>query len=295
MTWTGTNNAYSNFFADGLANPVRINGGTVILKSSDLLAGGANIVHNGVRLKYDCSLAPGIITTPATNRGNISGSGAFQMNAGVLTLAGTSSYAGATTVSGGKLVFQGAKTGAGDMTVADGATLGVFDTGAQVTPGTLTIGANIGANLEFYNVHSTTTPIIAAGTLSSAGTNGIIVNGSAFVAGQSYPLLTWTSGPAPVVSLAAAGGFAGTLSISGNTLFLNVSAIVPSLNFVRTGNSLQLSWNTNFGTFKLQSQTNSSSMGMNTNWAVYPGGDTTPVTVPIDTMNETVFFRLISP
>ncbi|MGA2748936.1 MAG: hypothetical protein ABSG59_09190 [Verrucomicrobiota bacterium] len=45
--------------------------------------------------------------------------------------------------------------------------------------------------------------------------------------------------------------------------------------------------------FKLQAQTNSISVGISTNWADYPGGGTSPVTVAIDGTTETVFFRLV--
>jgi len=71
---------------------------------------------------------------------------------------------------------------------------------------------------------------------------------------------------------------------------------VPTLNFTLTGgDNLQFSWDTSFGNYKLQSQTNGLSVGLTTNWVDYPGGGTSPVTVPIDAMNGTVFFRLVSP
>jgi hypothetical protein len=63
------------------------------------------------------------------------------------------------------------------------------------------------------------------------------------------------------------------------------------LNFTHTGNSIQFSWT---GSFKLQAQTNSLSVGLSTNWMDYPGGGTSPVTVPIGVTNGTVFFRLVS-
>src|SRR5262249_55319912 len=50
MTWTGTNvGAQAQNWFDPIGSPLRITGGTVILKTSDLLtaaAGGPNIVHN---------------------------------------------------------------------------------------------------------------------------------------------------------------------------------------------------------------------------------------------------------
>ena len=98
--------------------------------------------------------------TFANNLGS-SGGSLTKLGGGTLTLSGTSSYSGLTTVSGGKLAFQGPKTGSGDITVADGATLGVFDTGTQVAPNTLTLGTSGSTTLEFDNVNSTTTAPLA--------------------------------------------------------------------------------------------------------------------------------------
>ena len=121
-------------------------------------------------------------------------------------------------------MFQGPKTGSGDITVADGATLGVFDTGTPVTPNTLTLGTSGSTTLEFNNVNSTTTAPLAPVNLSSAGTITINVNSGTFpTVGQSYPLLSWTSGSAPAVSLGIVNGAVGTLSTNGNTIQLNIT------------------------------------------------------------------------
>jgi hypothetical protein len=57
--------------------------------------------------------------------------------------------------------------------------------------------------------------------------------------------------------------------------------------------TLQLSWS---GTgFRLQVQTNSLGVGISTNWFDYPGCTTSPVTVPVDPQNRSVFYRLVWP
>ncbi len=71
----------------------------------------------------------------------------------------------------------------------------------------------------------------------------------------------------------------------------NAAAAQPTLNITPTGNSRQFSWT---GSFKLQAETNNSGTGLNSNWADYPGGDTSGVTVTIDPANPAVFFRLVS-
>jgi autotransporter-associated beta strand protein len=142
---------------------------------------------------------------------------------GALTLTGGASYSGPTTVTGGKLVFQGPMTGTGNITIADGAVLGVFANGTQVSPGTLTLGS--GTILEFNNVNSVTTAPLAAGTLASAGNQTININSGTFIVGESFPLLSWSSGSAPAVILGAVNGATGTLSTNGNTIQFNVTSL----------------------------------------------------------------------
>ncbi|HYG23071.1 MAG TPA: autotransporter-associated beta strand repeat-containing protein [Verrucomicrobiae bacterium] len=153
-----------------------------------------------------------------------------KLGSGTLTLGGSSSYSGLTTVAAGKLVFAGAKTGAGNIAVANGAALGVTATGTQVAPSTLTVGTSSAATLEFNNVNSTATPVIAAGTLSSGGPITVNVNSGSFTVGQSYPLVSWTSG-SPTFNLGIVIGAVGNLQVVGNTLRLNVTA----LSYVWTG------------------------------------------------------------
>lgn len=170
---------------------------------------------------------------------NSSGGTLTKSGSGTVTLTGTSSYSGLTTVSAGKLVFQGSKTGAGDITVANAAAVGVTATGTQVTPGVLTVGTSSGATLEFNNVNSTATAPLAAGTLSAGGTITININSGTFTMGQSYPLLTWTSGTAPTVALGTLTGAGGNLSVIGNTVFLNVTSIAYIWSGLNNG-----SWDT---------------------------------------------------
>jgi hypothetical protein len=67
----------------------------------------------------------------------------------------------------------------------------------------------------------------------------------------------------------------------------------PTLNYLLTAtNTVVLSW-TESG-FRLQAQTNAVNIGLSDNWNNYPGGATSPVAVPLNPVNGTVFFRLIS-
>ncbi len=161
-----------------------------------------------------------------TNAAGLSGAGntLTKLGAGTLTLAGPSTFTGLTTVTAGKLVIQGPKSGTGNITVADGATLGITATNTQVTPATLTLGTASGATLEFDNVNSTTTAPLLAGTITAVGPVIVNVNSGALTPGQSYPLISWTSGSAPTVTLGILNGFIGNLTTVGNTIQVNITA-----------------------------------------------------------------------
>ena len=74
-------------------------------------------------------------------------------------------------------------------------------------------------------------------------------------------------------------------------LYVNSGAPLPTptLAYTSSGGALTFTWS---GAYQLQVQTNSLSTGISTNWFYYPGGNTSPVTVPVDPTQPTVFFRL---
>jgi autotransporter-associated beta strand protein len=278
----------------GRGGVISFTGGTLGFSTNNAFDYSPRFFQGPISQNYSFDVPLGVSVLFTNNLGSYPGS-LTKLGAGRLTLGGGSLYDGMTTISNGMLVFEGSKSGSGPITVADGATLGVFCTVMPFTPLILTIGTSSDAAVEFDNVTSTTTPAIQTYTLSCAGTVTIGINSGTFAPGQSYPLLSWINGSAPVVGLRPPNGFDGNLSFSGNTLLLNVTAVsAPTLNFAQAGNSLQLSWDKGFGNFKLQAETNSVDAGLSDNWADYPGGGTTPVTVPTSATNGTVFFRLIS-
>ena len=211
----------------GTSGPLGV-GGTISFTGGTLGFSGNNALDYSSRFSPAAGQAYAFDTggqdvTFATGLGS-SGGTLAKLGPGTLTLTGTSSYSGATMVSAGKLVFQGSKTGSGNITVADGAALDIYDTGTQVTPGTLMVGTSGGAALEFNGISSPTTAPLAPTTFSSTGTVTININSGTFTVGQSYPLLAWTSGSAPAVTLGVLDNFIGSLSTNGNTIRLNITA-----------------------------------------------------------------------
>lgn len=244
-----------------------VNNGTLILGSGSTFVlntySGGTIISNGI-VELTDSPASGsspfgsgsIVNNGAIvyNRHNnisinspISGTGSLSnINSGALTLAGSNTYGGSTTINAGTVAFQGVKTGTGDIFVGDVTTLGVTDTGTPITPGTLTLGTLLGCTLQFIMSGTNSAPIISANTLASAGPVTIYIQGSPppLAVGHSYPLLSWTNGPAPMIVFGGMSFYQGNLSISGNTVWLNVTGVVQGTVYTWTGS---VSGNTNLG------------------------------------------------
>ena len=78
----------------------------------------------------------------------------------------------------------------------------------------------------------------------------------------------------------------GAPYITGTGALQVVPATAPTLSLTSTGGSLQIS----FAGGTLQAQTNNLGGGLGTNWVNYPGSS--PVTIPINPANGSVFFRV---
>lgn len=96
-----------------------------------------------------------------------------------------------------------------------------------------------------------------------------------------------------VVSATNGGGEGAN---SGEASAQPVSLAAPQLGSSFNGGALQLTWpGTHLG-WRLEAQTNSSGVGLGTNWFTVPGAAATNlIFIPIDAANDGVFFRLIYP
>ena len=172
--------------------------------------------------------------------------GLIKTGVGTLSLTGTNAYSGPTAVNAGKLVFSTGGAVATDITVATGATNGliVASAGAQwANPGSLTQANNSMLYLNYgrYLPSTIVAPMQVANLTLGTGLT-LQISGIGFVAGQSYPLLTWAgSGPSDAsgfTTLVQPAQANGNLSVSGSTLYFNV-----------TSSPEPLSWNTGNGTW----------------------------------------------
>jgi fibronectin-binding autotransporter adhesin len=238
-TYTGTNIlSGGEVFADsvetlGTSGPLGV-GGTIVFSGGTLGYSVDNAYDYSPRFSTAAGQAYSIDTAGQNvtlmNALTSSGGTLAKLGSGTLTLGGANIYGGITAIGAGKLVIQGT-AGSGTIIVSNSTALGVTG-GSQITPGTLTVGTTSGATLEFNNVSSTTTSMIAAGTVSAGGPITINVNSGVFsTIGQSFPLISWSSGSAPAVVLGTLTGAGGSLSTNGNTIKLTIS----SLAFVWTG------------------------------------------------------------
>jgi hypothetical protein len=72
------------------------------------------------------------------------------------------------------------------------------------------------------------------------------------------------------------------------------SVVRPTLSAQLEAGSLQLSWPTSG--WLLQTQTNALTVGLSSNWVDVPGSTSSnAITIPIDPVNGSVFFRLVTP
>ena len=271
--YSGTLTVSNNSFSSALNHLLLLNNVDAVSNATVNLTAPANnpVAFGAVGATFNLGALTGSSTQALTNTAGAAvtlsigwnnGSGTFsgaltdsgaltKVGSGTLILNGANSYSGNTTVSAGALVVSSAQSGTGNISVANGATLGVVVSGtSQLSPTNLTLGISAGATLILSNMSSTSVAPISATNVSFAGTLTLNVNGSAFVAGNNYPLITW-SGTGPVVTngiaLNATGlppRSTGALAIVSKTLYLQINSAQP------------LSWATGNGTWDVNNSGN---------------------------------------
>jgi autotransporter-associated beta strand protein len=241
---------------------------------------------------------------------NLSVTALLKEEPGTWVLSGTNNYTGFTTVSNGTLLVNGGILASTNVVVYGG-TLGgtglitapvAVAAGGTLAPGcslgTLTISNTLtlnGTNLMEVS-HAAADQVAGLTSVTLGGTLKVVVTDT-LTGGESFRLFVATnySGDFAVYDLPA---LSGPLSWDTNSVpvdgTLKVVSSQPTLAFLRTAtNTLVFSWSG--AGFHLQAQTNALSTGLSTNWNDYPGGSTSPVIVPLDVANPTVFYRLVSP
>ena len=306
------------------------NGGTVKLSAAvaalttqvqfQLDTGGGVLDNNG----YDATLS-GIVTVGGTRSG-IFGTGSLtKKGLGTLTLTGTNTYTGNTIINAGTLALGagGSIASSPNIVIAGGAKLDVsaaalvLGSGKVLTNSTST--ALLNGNITATNAVGGMSLTYASGTPAFTVANGALTLGAntafkvnntgAALALGSYKLISAggggsVAGAAPAVVTVGGGGLTGgaaaSLQIASGELYLAVVQSVntnsPVLTNSVSGGNVNLSWPADHLGWRLEVQTNTLNVGLNSTWFTWPNStNATAVSIPINSANPTVFFRLVYP
>jgi autotransporter-associated beta strand protein len=242
-------------------------------------------------------------TGDASTAANTSG-GLTKLGTGTLTLNGNNTFTGTTLVSQGTL--RGTGTNAGPVKVADGATLAV---GAAAAIGTLTISNNLTfsnactVSVRVNKDTATNDLVTGLADVSYGGTLTVTnLGATALAGGETFQLFsatgTKTGNFSSIVILPTTGATNGTFDPATGILTINSGVIIPTtptnLTFsVTGGNTVNLSWPSNYLGWSLQVQTNSLSTGLSNNWFTVAGSaSVTETNFPVVTTNGAVFYRM---
>jgi autotransporter-associated beta strand protein len=235
-------------------------------------------------------------------------------NSGTLTLNAANTYNGGTFVnSGGTLFVNGSLPAANFVTIASGGTLGGNGTincpvnlgaGGFLAPGVnaigkLTVNSTLAlagqTMMEINGTSGTNDSVVGLSEVSYGGTLTVNNLGGTPVGGAKFTLFSAANrlGSFAAVNLPALPAnvtWANLLALDGS---IQVIPTAATLTNVLVGNTLQLSWPANSG-WRLFAQTNAGGIDMPTNWyPVTTSGNS--ISIPINTANPSVFYRLIYP
>jgi autotransporter-associated beta strand protein len=172
----------------------------------------------GVNLSYSGAIADGATGMTLTKSG-----------LGTQVLSGANTFSGNTTLNAGKLTGVVGGSFANSTVVLNSATatsnVSITDNTKSWTDANLTTAAAGTLEFDFGSVtpSATVAPLVVTGDATFTETPGVSIVGSNLAVG-TFPLMTWTntSGSAPTVA-SMPPGFSGSLSISGNTLYLEIT------------------------------------------------------------------------
>jgi fibronectin-binding autotransporter adhesin len=277
-----------------------------------------NILNNG---GYQFILGGNQPITVSSVGGGVTGAGNLvKQGSDTLTLAGTQNYTGATTVSNGTLLVSGTLSGSSAVTVAGGTLTGngsissalTVQSGGTFAPGggltTLTLSGNLtlqSGSQTKVSVNRNTPANDAATGINQVNYGGtLVVNNLSTNAAQVGDTFTLFSATSPSGNFSSISGSPGTnlvwnfnpssgvLSVVAGGTATNPTNITATVS----GSTLTLTWPADHLGWILQSQTNSLSAGLRTNWVdvAGSGGSTTNINTIVPA-NPTVFFRLRSP
>ena len=137
-------------------------------------------------------------------------------------------------------------------------------------------------NATSYNVKQAT--VSGGAYTTSTNVAGLVYTNTGLVNGTLY-----------YFAVSATNSF-GESTNSAEVSARPVSTASPQITFSNNGNQIYVSWPADHTGWWLQMQTNSVDEGLGTNWVNVSGSDATnQISIPINTVNGSAFFRLVSP
>ncbi|MDB6113041.1 MAG: hypothetical protein JWR69_4791 [Pedosphaera sp.] len=291
--------------------------------TSILTIGGGNasggvftgVISNGVGTVALVKAGSGTLTLAGTN----TYTGKTTVSAGTLALAGSSNISSSTVVeivAGAALDVTGRSDHKfvlkqGQLLAGGGTITGTLDAlaGSSLKPGngivTLAVSENASlAGLVLMELSRTNAQncdrLTVAGNLAASGTLMVTNVGGALEAGDTFQLFnTHVTGFTAVSLPQLASGlvWANNLATDGSLAVVSAVPTTPTTIVAQfVPGALTLSWPGDHIGWRLQMQTNASGAGLGTNWFdVTDSVTTNEVTLPLDPLNGSGFFRLVFP
>jgi autotransporter-associated beta strand protein len=292
---TSTTAINANFYFNGGVLQAAFTPATLFLTNLS----AANVMVGGAIID---SQTNNIVISQALLDGG-TGGGLTKLGTGTMYLDGANTYTGNTVVSNGVLAGVGSITS--PVLVKTGGNIGAGDAGATV--GTLTINNNLtiqgGAFLRISKTVGTLTNdvVTGLGTVNYGGTltiSNVTSDATVLAAGDTFTLFSAGTHNANFTSIVGSPGSGlGYTFTNGVLSVVATMATNPTnITFSVSGNTLTLSWPADHQGWILQSQTNSLSTGLSTNWVDVTGSAAiTSTNITINPAEPTAFYRLRTP
>jgi len=256
------------------------NGTLVIATNGNLALGAAGAISNSVAI--DVQLGGVLDATARTSNSWTVASGQTLKGTGIVK-------SGFLNLTNGSFLAPG-ESGIGTLTITNS----TANTATVLYGGTTT--------LELNRATTPNADRIVSATNLFGGTLTVVNLGAALVQGDSFTLFTSVTnrGAFAITNLPALStglGWSNSLAINGKlTVVLAVNPNPTNITSSYSNGVLTLSWPADHTGWRLQAQTNTLATGLGTNWVNVAGATATnQVSIPVNTTNGTVFYRMAYP
>jgi autotransporter-associated beta strand protein len=326
----GTNIFNGNILLNvgGNTHTVQSDSGLLVFTGTNMFVGSLT----GSRTYFFTGAGNHLLVGPVVNSANGAPIALAKSGTGMLILAGVNTYTNGTTLAGGTLLVDGVlpagsltissgTTLGGNghiypvVTLPFTATLSPGDNSGitltnnndggiltnNIAVGLLTIHNNVtlqaGSTCLFEIDQSsavTNDQLAVTGTLNYGGTLVVTNLSGSLVGGYTFKLFNAVSSSGDFTTLSGSPGVGLDWKFNpANGVLTVYSTVSPAIGLSVANDQLQLSWPADHIGWTLQAQTNDVTAGLGNNWVSIPATTTTTqFTVPLDTGNAAVFYRL---